>query len=441
MTAVEERPAAVAGRQPLRRPARPAPRGRPAPHRPRHVRRRRRGARDAARRVRAQRHRLRHDHRRSTSPRRASCPASSPCSPAPTSTATCSEAWVDFEGGDGGRPFRVPGRRRRALRRRAGRARRRRVALHRRGRLRPGRARHRADRRRRRPRRRARRRRPPGPPRSATSNVARRDPGGARPRARRHLRRRPPTSSPRRSTSTATCACRWSAAASCRSGTASATSSSCTRRRRAPTASAASSSRALGLPENRVRVVMGDVGGGFGQKMFMIPDELAVVLAGKRLGRPVKWIEDRRENLMAGQHARDDRMTMSVALDADGHILGVRAPSSSRTSARSRPPAAAPSASSGSCCTGPYKIPRIGFSAQGVYTNTCGRCSYRGPWMMETAAREQMMDIVARRLGIDPLELRRRNVVERGRPAVHDGGRAWSTTTSRSPRRSSRPSR
>ena len=81
-------------------------------------------------------------------------------------------------------------------------------------------------------------------------------------------------------------------------------------------------SRALDLPENRVRVVMGDVGGGFGQKMFMIPEELAVVLAGKRLGRPVKWIEDRRENLMAGQHARNDRMTMSVALDAEGHILG-----------------------------------------------------------------------------------------------------------------------
>jgi aerobic carbon-monoxide dehydrogenase large subunit len=68
-------------------------------------------------------------------------------------------------------------------------------------------------------------------------------------------------------------------------------------------------SRALGLPENRVRVVMEDVGGGFGQKMFMLPDEVAVVVAGKRLGRPVKWIEDRRENLLAGQHARDDRMT------------------------------------------------------------------------------------------------------------------------------------
>ncbi len=169
-------------------------------------------------------------------------------------------------------------------------------------------------------------------------------------------------------------------------------------------------SRALDLPENRVRVIMGDVGGGFGQKMFMIPEELAVVLAGKRLARPVKWIEDRRENLMSGQHARNDRMTMSVALDAEGHILGARADLVEDVGAF---PAAGSSAIGfvGLLFTGPYKIPRTSFSGKGVYTNTCGRCSYRGPWMMETTAREQMMDTIARRLGMDPLELRRRNVV------------------------------
>jgi aerobic carbon-monoxide dehydrogenase large subunit len=169
-------------------------------------------------------------------------------------------------------------------------------------------------------------------------------------------------------------------------------------------------SRALDLPENRVRVIMGDVGGGFGQKMFMIPEELAVVLAGKRLARPVKWIEDRRENLMAGQHARNDRMTVSVALDADAHILGVRGELVEDVGAF---PAGGSMAIGfvGLLFTGPYKIPRVGYSGKGVYTNTCGRCSYRGPWMMETAVREQMMDTVARRLGLDPLELRRRNVV------------------------------
>jgi carbon-monoxide dehydrogenase large subunit len=168
--------------------------------------------------------------------------------------------------------------------------------------------------------------------------------------------------------------------------------------------------RALGLPENQVRVVMGDVGGGFGQKMFMLPDELAVVIAGQRLGRPVKWIEDRRENLIAGQHARQDRMTVSFALDADGHILGARADLVEDVGSFN---AAGSSAIGfvGLVFPGPYKIPRLQFWATAVYTNTCGRCSYRGPWMMETLAREQMMDVVARTIGIDPLELRRRNVV------------------------------
>ena len=99
---------------------------------------------------------------------------------------------------------------------------------------------------------------------------------------------------------------------------------------------------------------------------------------------------------MAGQHARDDRMTVSFAVDADGAHPRRPRPSSSRTSARSRPPGAAPSASSGMLFPGPYKIPKIGFSATAVYTNTCGRCSYRGPWMMETVVREQMIDVVAR---------------------------------------------
>jgi aerobic carbon-monoxide dehydrogenase large subunit len=169
--------------------------------------------------------------------------------------------------------------------------------------------------------------------------------------------------------------------------------------------------RALSVPEPRVRVIMGDVGGGFGQKMFMLPDEVAVVAAAKRLGRPVKWIEDRRENLMSGQHARDDSMTVSFAIDAEGRILGVKADLVEDVGSFA---AAGSSAIGfvGVLLPGPYKIPRVGFSATAVYTNTCGRCSYRGPWMMETLAREQMMDVAARHIGLDPLEFRRLNVIE-----------------------------
>ncbi len=169
-------------------------------------------------------------------------------------------------------------------------------------------------------------------------------------------------------------------------------------------------SRAIGVPEHHVRVIMGDVGGGFGQKMFMVPDEVAVVAAGKRLGRPVKWIEDRRENLMSGQHARDDEMTVSFAIDAGGRIQGVRAELVEDVGSFA---AAGSSAIGfvGVLLPGPYAIPKVGFSAKAVYTNTCGRCSYRGPWMMETLAREQMMDVAARQIGLDPLEFRRINVI------------------------------
>ncbi len=168
--------------------------------------------------------------------------------------------------------------------------------------------------------------------------------------------------------------------------------------------------RALGVPDAKIRVVMGDVGGGFGQKMFLLPDELAVVVASRRLGRPVRWIEDRRENLMSGQHARDDRMTLGVALDDEGRILGLRADLVEDVGSFPAPGSSA-IGFVGALLPGPYRVPRIGYRATAVYTNTCGRCSYRGPWMMETMAREQMMDVIARTIGIDALELRRRNVV------------------------------
>jgi CO/xanthine dehydrogenase Mo-binding subunit len=83
-------------------------------------------------------------------------------------------------------------------------------------------------------------------------------------------------------------------------------------------------SRYFGVPEDRIRVVMGDVGGSFGQKVFPVNDEIAVVAAARKLGRPVKWIEDRSENLIAGGHARDQSMRVEFAFDADGTLLAAR---------------------------------------------------------------------------------------------------------------------
>jgi len=168
--------------------------------------------------------------------------------------------------------------------------------------------------------------------------------------------------------------------------------------------------RMLGLADNRVRVVMPDVGGGFGQKMFLIPDEIAAVLAARVLGRPVKWIEDRRENLLSGLHAREDRVTVGLALDDDGRILAARA--DFLTNAGAFPVAGSTSnAFAAKVFPGPYRIPRYRATGRTVYTNTAGRGAYRGPWMVETVAREQIMDRAAAALGVDPLELRRRNVI------------------------------
>ena len=169
--------------------------------------------------------------------------------------------------------------------------------------------------------------------------------------------------------------------------------------------------RMLGLAEHRVRVVMGDVGGGFGQKMFVTREEMAVVLASYLLGRPVRWIEDRAENLLAGGHAREEQATISVATDAAGHLLAARVRHLENVGSYSVPGTGSVGGGVAAFFPGPYRLPMLSFANQAVYTNTCGRCAYRGPWLFETVAREQMMDIVARAIGMDPLGLRRANVV------------------------------
>jgi aerobic carbon-monoxide dehydrogenase large subunit len=170
-------------------------------------------------------------------------------------------------------------------------------------------------------------------------------------------------------------------------------------------------SRITGVPEQQIRVRMGDVGGGFGQKAYLARDEQIVILASYHLGRPLKWIEDRRENLMAATSSRAERATVSIAADPDGNILGVRVDHLDELGAY---PMAGSAAMMGALImTGPYRIPRLSFSTQSVYTNTCPRAPYRGPWQIETYLREQAVDSLARKMGLDPIELRRRNVLRR----------------------------
>ena len=172
------------------------------------------------------------------------------------------------------------------------------------------------------------------------------------------------------------------------------------------------SARVLGIPENRVRVEFGDVGGAFGQKMYATREEAAVLLTAKVVGRPVKWIEDRRENLIAANQARHDVATLTMAVDAEGRFL---AATFDLLEGVGSYPAGGGTGAGGMLVammfTGPYRIGKIGFSSRTVFTNTCGKAPFRGPWAVETIAREQMVDAVARQIGMDPLELRRRNVI------------------------------
>ena len=172
-------------------------------------------------------------------------------------------------------------------------------------------------------------------------------------------------------------------------------------------------SRILGVPEHCIRVSQSDVGGGFGQKYFMPREEMVVVLAAHLLGRPVKWIEDRRENLLASNHARTDRAVVTMALDDEGQILGARLDHLEDSGAYPMGGTGGVGMFVALLFPGPYRVPKLAWSTTAVWTNTCGRGAYRGPWMFETVAREQMLDVVARTIGIDPLELRRRNVVHR----------------------------
>jgi carbon-monoxide dehydrogenase large subunit len=170
-------------------------------------------------------------------------------------------------------------------------------------------------------------------------------------------------------------------------------------------------SRLLGLPEHHIRVVMRDTGGGFGQKIMVQRDEMCVMIAGYVLGAPVKWVEDRRENLLAAGKSRRESADVRIALDDGGVIQAVGIDLPSDCGAYPTPWPVMTAAAVGALFPGPYRVPKASFTAKTVYTNTAGRTAYRGPWQFETLAREMLLDMAARESGIDPAELRRRNLL------------------------------
>jgi carbon-monoxide dehydrogenase large subunit len=169
----------------------------------------------------------------------------------------------------------------------------------------------------------------------------------------------------------------------------------------------------FGLPAHKVRVTAPDVGGGFGVKiMLFYPDEVLVPLAAMRLGRPVKWIEDRREHMTASNHERGQLHDITVAMDAGGRILGLRDVFLHDTGAYCPYGIIVPLITS--CqLPGPYKLPAYYSDATVVYTNRTPVSPYRGAGRPHGVfAMERILDCAADQLGLDRAEIRRRNFIQ-----------------------------
>jgi len=165
----------------------------------------------------------------------------------------------------------------------------------------------------------------------------------------------------------------------------------------------------FGIPDHHVRVIAKDVGGAFGLKVQLGREEIGVVAASLLLRKPLKWIEDRLENLTAGFQAREHDMTVRLALSKSGDILAADVDYEINLGAWPQ------MIDGGELATmmlpGPYRWGRQRQRTRSYYSNTCGLAAYRGPWMMESLVRETMVEVAARAVGMDPIAFRRRNLI------------------------------
>ena len=173
----------------------------------------------------------------------------------------------------------------------------------------------------------------------------------------------------------------------------------------------------LGMPEHMIRVVAADVGGGFGAKASLYPEEIAVCVMARQLGRPVKWIGDRREDLLATSQAWDEIVEAELGVAADGTIVGLRAEVMADVGAYSIYPwtAAIEPVQTISFLPGPYRVEHYRGRTRGIATCKAPMGPYRGVGRPPAVfAMEGLLDRVARRLGMDPTELRLKNFIRAG---------------------------
>ena len=191
----------------------------------------------------------------------------------------------------------------------------------------------------------------------------------------------------------------------------------------------------LQLPEARVRCVALDVGGGFGTKGHVYPEDLLIPFLARLAGRPVRWIEERQEHLICSCHSRDQLHKVEVGFDPEGHVIAFRDEFLVDCGAWN-PVGAAIAYNTAVHLLGPYRIANFAATARIVATNKVPNAPYRGAGRPEAAfAMERTMDLIAQTLGLEPTEVRRRNMIHPkempcamglpyrdGEPIVYDGG-------------------
>lgn len=170
---------------------------------------------------------------------------------------------------------------------------------------------------------------------------------------------------------------------------------------------------AFGLEETSVELIETDVGGGFGARGELYPEDYLVPIASRRAGCPVKWIEDRRENLTATNHSRDIICEVEIAATADGHILGMRGTVQGDMGAYIRTNGGVVPSKAAQFLPGPYRVPAFSCDVQFLVTNKTPVGTFRGPGRFEANfCRERLLDLMAGDLGIDPADIRTRNLME-----------------------------
>ena len=170
----------------------------------------------------------------------------------------------------------------------------------------------------------------------------------------------------------------------------------------------------MGIPENKLTVVAPDVGGGFGSKIYHYGEEALVLAAAKRLGRPVRWVAQRSESFLTDAHGRDHVTKIELACDNDGKFIAFRTETMANVGAYlSNFSTATPTFLHGTLMAGNYTVPHVYVNVKAVFTNTAPVDAYRGAGRPEaTYSIERVIDKAARELGMDPIEMRRKNFIK-----------------------------